>query len=433
MVGGTWVIENKKRPGAYVNVKTNVVNSAVSDRGIVLLPLVMSWGQSKVVTVDADSNFFRLLGYDPDAAAMLPVRECLKRARQVKVYRINGGSKAAVTVGRLTVTAACGGVRGNDLMCKIEAVDGGYRVRIFLDDVVVDVQQAVSVDELQDNEFVTFAGSGALTATAGVKLAGGTDTAAAAADYSKFFTAAQVEDFDVVAVDTKDAAVKALTVNFIKKMRDDEGVAVQAVLADYAAADCEGVISVKNGVVLSDGVVIDKYKAVYWVAGATAGAAINESNTYSVYEDSVDVDEKYLNSEIIAGLDEGSWIFTAGSKGALVEQDINTLTTFSAAKGSILRKNRVLRVLDALTDDIKEMFNGYFLGRVNNDDDGRNLFKAQIIGYLERLQAMAAIADLDKQADVQVKAGADADSVVVSLAVRPVDSIEKLYMTVVVS
>lgn len=433
MVGGIWVTENKKRPGVYVNVKTNMMSSAVSDRGIVLLPLVMSWGQNKVVTVDADSDFFRLLGYELAAAELLPLRECLKRARQVKVYRVNGGGKAAATVGNLTVTAACGGKRGNDLMCKIEAADGGCKVSTYLEDVVVDVQQAADIGDLQDNDFVTFAGSGALSVTAGVKLAGGDDSRAATADYERFFAAVQAEDFDVVAVDSEDAAVKAMAVKFVKKLRDEEGVPVQAVLADYAAADYEGVISVKNGVVLTDGTVIDKYKAVYWAAGATAGAAVNESNTYSVYEDSVDVDVKYLNSEIVAALDEGSWVFTVGTKGAQVEQDINTLSTFTAAKGNILRKNRVLRVLDGLTGDIKELFNSYFLGKVNNDDDGRNIFKAQIIGYLERLQAMAAIAELDKQNDVQVKAGNDADSVVVNLAVKPVDSIEKLYMTVVVS
>lgn len=435
MVGGTWVTENKKRPGAYINVKSNISSNVVSDRGTVLLPLALNWGKGSFAAVNADSDFLNVLGYELNDEAMLPLRECLKRAKTVKVYKINGGVKASAVLGGLTITAACCGSRGNDVSCKIEldADAEKYIVGTYVNDELVDLQRVTDIGGLQSNDFVTFAGSGNLQVTAGLRLAGGSDAEATASDYEAFWQTAQTEDFDVLAVDSADNTVKMQAVAFIKKMREEEGMPVQAVLADYANADYEGVISVKNGVILSDGTVIDEYKAVYWVAGATAGAALNKSNTYSVYEDSVDVDQRYLNSQIADALDEGSFIFTPSSKGALVEQDINTFTSFTPTKGNILRKNRVLRVLDTLAGDIKELFNDYYLGKVNNNEDGRNLFKAQIIDYLTRLQSISAISGLDKQNDVVVSAGSEADSVIVNLAVMPVDSIEKLYMTVVVS
>ena len=435
MAGGTWVTENKVRPGAYINVQTNLITNNVSDRGTVLLPLIRSWGGGEFVKVDADSDFLSLLGYEIDSDELLAVRECLKRAKTVKVWSLGGGNKAAGTLGNLTATAVYGGTRGNDIAVTVaSATVGGstqYTVTTQLDGKTVNKQIVSGISGLTANKFVTFSGSGALS-NGTARLTGGTNSTVAESSYNDFFTKAKTESFDVMAVDSNIAGVKSKTLAFIKDLRENEGLAVQAVLADYTTADYQGIISVKNGVILENGSVLDKYKAVYWVAGATAGAAVNRSNTYTVYENSVGVDVKYSNSEIIEALQEGSFVFTATAKGAAVEQDINTLTTFSAEQGSILRKNRVLRVLDTMVNDIRNIFNEYFLGKVNNNADGRNLFKAQILGYLESLQAMAAISDLDKNNDVMVKAGSDADSIVVNLAVMPVDSIEKLYMTVVV-
>ncbi|MGI5824456.1 MAG: phage tail sheath family protein [Bacillota bacterium] len=435
MVGGKWIAENKTRPGAYINVKTDITENSVSERGTVLMPLARSWGLKKFVSVNAESDFLQLLGYSLADAALLPLRECLKRAETVKVWSLNNGTKAEGVSGAVTIKAVCGGTRGNDLSVSfVQNTENGTdcTVTTMLDGVVMDIQAADVLSELQDNGFVEFSGSGDIPSNVTVKLSGGTDGTVQAADYNDFFEAAKVEDFDVMAVDSEDPTVKAAVTSCMKDLRENEGRNVQAVLADYAAADYEGVISVKNGVVLTDGTVLDKYKAVYWVAGATAGAAVNESNTYSLYEGSSGVDIRYLNSDVVAALKEGSFVFTQTVKGAVVEQDINTLSSFSGDKGSIIRKNRVLRVLDTLVSDIQQIFNEYFLGKVNNDADGRNLFKAQILSYLENLQAMSAITGLDKNNDVVIAAGRDADSITVNLAVMPVDSIEKLYMTVVV-
>lgn len=440
MVGGTWVSENKIRPGAYINVKTNMVESRVSDRGTVALPLVRNWGEASFVSVSGDSDFLELLGYEADAAELMPVRECLKHAQTVKVWSLNNGTQAQATVGGMTVKAVCGGSRGNDLAVRVvaetteqEGATTEYTVSTLLDGKVMDSQRVTAAADLQKNRWVAFGSGGNLQNSVQVQLSGGTDGTVELSDYLDFLTAAETEDFDVMAVDSALTTVKAAVVTFIKNLREEEGRCVQAVLGDYAEANHEGIISVKNGVVLADGTILNNYQTVYWVAGATAGAAANESNTYALYEGSVDVDERYLNSEVNAALREGSFLFTKTADGAVVEQDINTFTDFSAEKSSVIRKNRVLRVLDTLVTDVQQMFRTYFLGKVNNDTDGRNLFKAQILAYLEELQAMSAITNLDKKQDVVITGGKETDSVVVELAVMPVDSIEKLYMTVVVS
>jgi len=81
---------------------------------------------------------------------------------------------------------------------------------------------------------------------------------------------------------------------------------------------------------------------------------------------------------------------------------------------------------------LKRIFERTFIGKVNNDVDGRNLFKNEIINYLNVLQDIGAIQNFDSQNDVTVSPGAEMDSVYVELYVQPVDAIEKIYMDIIV-
>ena len=120
---------------------------------------------------------------------------------------------------------------------------------------------------------------------------------------------------------------------------------------------------------------------------------------------------------------------------SFIEKDINTLHSPypSADVNYSFTKNRVIRTLDGINNDIKALFEETFIGKVDNNGDGRNVFKASVISYLLTLQDMAAITEFNSATDIEVLAGNEIDSVVVNLAVKPVDSMEKLYMTVYVN
>src|SRR5690606_30721158 len=138
------------------------------------------------------------------------------------------------------------------------------------------------------------------------------------------------------------------------------------------------------------------------------------------------------NSQIIAALQAGEFVFTATDGRVVVEQDINTLHTFTPEKGKAFSKNRVLRVLDGLANDYMRVFSQSYIGKVPNNDDGRNLFKSEIINITNQYQNIGAVQNFDPQTDLEVLPGADSDAVVVNQWVWPVDSIEKIYMTVTV-
>lgn len=444
MAGGTWTTQNKVRPGAYIDFKAAAqAQGSLGDRGIVSLPLALPWGPSKqILTIEAGEDVSTLLGYPITDAALLLVREALKRAKTLLLYRLNTGTAASVTAGGLKLTAKYGGARGNALGVRVEVnVDDEnvFDVSTLLDGGVVDTQSVTIINDLKANDWVNFEevavgeGEDPLVPTAGAPLVGGADGSVAAQDYLDYLSAVEVLDVNTIGFPSTDAATKAVFVSFAKRLRDDEGKKIQVVVENYPTADYEGVISVKNGVVLSDGTTLTTAQAVAWVAGATAAAAVNESLTYQAYDDAVDVTPKYTNSQIITALQAGEFLFTGSGGKAVVEQDINTLTSFGGDKNKAFAKNRTLRVLDGIGNDFQQIFADYYIGKVSNNADGRNLLKKEYITYLETLQSIEAIQNFDSQTDISVLAGNDLDAVVSELYIQPVDSMEKFYLTVTVA
>lgn len=438
MAGGTWVAQNKVRPGVYMNfISEGGALGAVGDRGVTAMALKLPWGPAKtIVPIHAGDKLTDLLGYDISAPELLLVREALKRASTLLLYRLNAGTPAAATIGSLTATAKHGGTRGNDLTVLVQTnVDDAskFDVVTMLSGKAVDTQAGVkAAEDLKPSDWVVWSGTGALTTSAGAPLTGGADGNAANADHADFLAALELQDFQTVALASTDNTLKGVYAAYIRRLRDEEGKKVQAVLENYPTADHEGIISVKNGVVLSDGTTLTAAQATVWTAAATAAATIADSLTYQGYDDATDAAPRYTNSQIIEALNAGEFLFTASGGKAIVEQDINSLTSLTPEKGAAFRKNRVIRVLDGIANDIKRIFESYYIGKVGNDGDGRNLLKGEIINYLDSLQNAGAIQNFDSQKDLSVVAGSASDSVYIELNVQPVDAVEKIYMKVTV-
>jgi hypothetical protein len=437
-VGGEFVTQNKVRPGVYINfISEAAALGTLGERGIATIALSLSWGEpKKVLEINAGDNTKDLLGYDIADSKMLLIKEALKRAKTLLLYRLNIGTKATVNIGAtdiLTVTAKYGGVRGNDITIVIETnVDDNtkYDVTTVFAGEEVDVQTVANIDGLVDNAWVDFSGTGTLTTTAGTPLASGADGTVTNQDHSDYLAAVELFDFQSVALTSTDATLKSVYVSFAQRLRDTEGKKIQAVLENYSTADYEGVISVKNGVILSDGTTLSASQAVAWVAGATAGATMNQSLTYTNYDDAVDASPRYTNAQIEAALLAGEFIFVPSNGRAAVEQDINSFTSFTPEKSKKFSKNRVIRVLDGIANDLTRIFKSFYIGKVDNNTDGRGLFKNEIVNYLNILQNIGAIQNFDPQADITVTAGVEADSIYVEVSIQPVDSVEKVYMKV---
>jgi len=227
-------------------------------------------------------------------------------------------------------------------------------------------------------------------------------------------------------------ANKTTIQTWIEGMRDDEGVKIQGVLANHEA-DSEAIINVTQGVKLSDGTTLTAAQTTAWVAGVAAGANINQSNTGRKYVGAIDVVPRMTKTEMEAAITAGKFIFKVDSaQNVTAVYDINSLTTTTVDKGKQFKKNRVIRVLDSINNDIVAIFEANYVGKVNNNADGRSLLRATLIEYFNELQRLNAIQNFSAE-DVTVEPGTDSDAVVVNCFIQPVDSVEKMYITVTLS
>jgi hypothetical protein len=245
-------------------------------------------------------------------------------------------------------------------------------------------------------------------------------------------TALKIVDFDVLVypyTGTTYATNQATVEAWITAMRDDEGLKIQGVMANYIA-DNEAVINVAQGVKLSDNTDLTAAQCTAWVGGITAGANVNESNTGKKYSGAIDVSPRMTKSEQEAAITAGKMIFKVDTaQNVSIVYDINSLTTFTAEKSKVFRKNRVIRTIDGINNDIAKIFEANYIGKVNNNADGRSLLKASLVGYFMELERIAAIQNFVPD-DITVSAGTDSDAVVIDCYIQLVDSAEKIYITI---
>ena len=91
-----------------------------------------------------------------------------------------------------------------------------------------------------------------------------------------------------------------------------------------------------------------------------------------------------------------------------------------------------MRVLDQIATDIASLFHKKYLGKIQNNASGRAAFLVDLITYYKELENQQAIEGFERE-DIAIEKGNDKKSVVIYGAVTPVNSMEKLYMTVVVA
>lgn len=441
MAGGTFLSQNKKRPGVYINFKAVLKTlSSLGTRGIVTMPVAMGWGATltELLSTDlVDGKSLAKIGYTAADEESQIFREALKHAYKAIIYRLDtGGVKATGSIAPLTITAKYAGVVGNGISVSIVTNGAAFDVITYYQGAEKDRQTATTVAGLVSNDWVDFSGTGNLVANAGVTLTTGANGTISDATYTTYLNAIRAYSWNTMGIPQDSSAGAAAAISFIQDQRENLGKKVQVVVFD-TAADYEGVINVVQGYATADET-ISPTTFVAYVAGLTAGAEMNESNTYHVIEGATSIVypagvDPFGDEEIIAALEAGKFVLSTRQDGAVVvEQDINTLHTFTADKSYSFSKNRVIRTLDEIANSIKSMFEIGYIGKVNNDDFGRNVFKGDIIAYMTRLQGVGAIRNFDSASDIEVLAGEAIDAIVANLNVQPVDSMEKLYMTVTV-
>lgn len=431
--GGTFTVQNKQLPGAYINfVSAASASAELSERGVVTMPLVLPWGKEgevfEVTGEDFIKNSVKLFGCEYNDESLKGLRDLFKNAKTLYAYRLGGGEKASCALAK----AVCGGSVGNGLTIVVEAnadEENSFDVKTLLNGKEMDVQTVTEATQLKANDFVVFESGVELTAMAGMPLTGGTDKEVTGADYQDYLDKIESFSFNTMGAVVSDDVTKGLFVSFVKRMRDEMGIKFQLVLHNYPKADHMGVISVKNETADADS---PKESLVYWVTGAAAGCEVNKSNQNKLYDGEFTVKADYTQAQLKAACGSGEFVLHKVGSDIRVLEDLNTLVSFTDTEGEVFGDNQTVRVIDQIANDIAVLFNTKYLGVVPNDNGGRVSLWADIVKHHEQLQSIRAIENFS-DGDVTVSQGESKKSVVVTDAVTVVNAMSKLYMTVTVA
>ena len=431
--GGTYLTYNKVIPGAYINfVSAARASVNVSDRGFAAIGVELDWGSEDGIFVVENGDFqtetMKIFGYDYTHEKMKYLRDLFMKAQTVYMYRLNGGgTKASNTY----ATAKYSGTRGNDISIIVQTnIDEGSKkdVITMVGTSKVDAQTVSKASELVPNDYVVFKES-SLDLTSGTKLSGGTNLSSVTGQqHQKFLDLLESYSFNVIGCTSTDETTKKLYVQWTKRMREEVGVKFQCVVYNLAS-DYEGAINLKNKI-LDAGTM--ESALVFWLTGAEASCAVNATLTNTKYDGEFNVDTKFTQSELAAGIKAGQLLFHNNGGEPYVLTDINSLTTTTVEKNEDFQSNQVIRVLDQIGNDIALLFNKRHLGKTRNKESGREALWKDIVAHHQELERIEALENFDPKA-VTVEKGPTKKSVIVTDPVTPVACMEILYMTVVVS
>ena len=423
--GGTFLTQNKVLPGAYINfVSKDVPSASLTDRGVIAFGFDWDWGKDgeifELSEMDIIRDSMEILGYDYADPKLNGLKDLFKNATKVYFYKLNtGGVKASCT----HATANFNGVRGNELKVVIaKNVDNqsNYDVSLYLGTKLVDLQTVSKAEELVDNAYVTWKKSALLSENAGLKFTSGENGSVSASEHQTFLTLCEsYPDINAIGYAGTDEAIKKLYAAWVKNMRDKVGVKLQAVLFNYAA-DSEAIVNVKNSENL-----------VYWATGVIGGTAVNASATNKKYDGNFEVNVKYSQSDLEKCIKNGEWVLHRVGNDIRVLEDINSLTTVTVDKGEIFKDNQTIRIIDQIAMAIASVFNSKYLGQVPNDKDGRLSLWGDITHVHNQLQSIRALQDF-KPEHITVEQGDAKSSVLVNESITIVNTMERLYMSVIV-
>lgn len=428
--GGTFTVQNKVLPGAYINfISTARASANMTDRGIATIALELDWGTDNEVVeisnLEVKEKALRVFGYSWDHERLKGIRDLFLNIKIFYCYKLTSGGVKSVSVHG---TAKCSGTRGNDLKVVVQTniLDNAkYDVKLMIGDILVDTQTVHTSTELIDNDFIVWDKTVTLELTAGTLLTGGTTAKVTGESHQAYLDKIEAYSFNTMGLLSGDDITKALYTAFTKRMREEVGAKFQTVLFN-CSADYEGVVNVKNSTTTEG---VPESSLVYWVTGISAGCLINKSNLNKSYDGEFDIDVNYTQTQLSKAILAGEFMLHRVGNDSRVLSDVTSLVTETDTKGEVFKDNQAIRVLDQIATDIAILFNTKYLGTIQNNEAGRIGLWADIVKHHEQLRDLNAIENFSDK-DVVVGLGADKKAVVISDVITVVGTMAQIYMTV---
>ena len=196
--------------------------------------------------------------------------------------------------------------------------------------------------------------------------------------------------------------------SWIQSQRSNKRKTFKAVLANVPADDegvvnfCTGNIKVQSGTDNNGDPTYTTYTALQYtarIAGILAGLSLDRSATYFKLTE-VDSVEQYKDIDSL--IDQGQLLLfdEQDGDGVKIARACNSLTTFTTDKGEDFRYIKIVEAVDMITDDIRDTFKKYYVGKVINDYDHKMLFIAAIQVYFEQIKGNVLDRDGNNTVDI---------------------------------
>lgn len=234
-------------------------------------------------------------------------------------------------------------------------------------------------------------------------------------DYSNGLARLKNKNWNYLAIPGIPDSDVSNVVSWIKTERDTHKKTYKAVLSN-TTADHEGIINfTTNDLKVGE----NTYSASDYtgrIAGILAGLPFTRSATY--YELS-EVESITESSDPDTDIDSGKLILINDGTKIKIGRGVNSFTTTTATKGEEFKKIKIVDAVDLVRDDIRNTFDGSYVGKITNSYDNKVLFLAAVNAYFEELEKLEVLdsafdnkseIDAESQRTYLMSKGVDVDS-----------------------
>jgi len=481
MAGGIWSSTDKPvLPGFYMAFRSAAAAAVEPGaRGVVAVPVKAHWGPvGQFVELTSENGILETYTQDESdgATAYSTVRlALLGRARKVLAYRLadNGAAVATITlqdttaspVNVLKLEAKYPGARGNGFKITIQTnpSDSGKKdLKLFEGAALLrtftfagsDVQAAVdAINGDGANKWIAAAkladGNGTLASVSLAAMTGGASgiDGLTNADYTDALAAFETQQFNTFALDgVSDSSLQASVASWIGRIRDD-GYGVIGVMGGSAADDIasdavskatarsaafndEGIVNVGTGAKLGDASCSSAQVSAY-VAGLIAGQSLGGSTTYAP-SPFADVTRRWTRSEQEQAVQSGVFLLIHDGRQVKSLRGVNSLSVLGAGQSAPWRKIRSIRVMDTINSDLQRTAEDYYIGKVNNTEEGRLALISACKQYLQTLAQSGVIEADSFDVYPDPAFSPEPDQVFLKWEARLTDVMEQIFSTFVV-
>jgi hypothetical protein len=201
------------------------------------------------------------------------------------------------------------------------------------------------------------------------------------------------------------------------------GCAVAADDNDPAVGDARSIrlkddysVNLITGVIIN-GTTYSSAEFAPYIAGLIAATPINKAITYAVIPCD-DVTKRLTNTQIKTSLSKGSLVLVNDGEKVKVEQGITTGVT----------KIRIIRARQAVSTDVTKTAADAYIGKLDNNDDGRAALISAIKLYLEKLELNNVLQK--PQVVIDPQRPPVGDSVFLLVSYIETDSMERIFLTI---